>query len=275
MTVKRTIRQLLGLAACLEQSDTPLLDCQLMLAHVTGKSRSWLISHDDLIPENCVHFKFEEMVRRRQTGEPVAYILGYKDFWRSRLSINSATLIPRPETELLVELALKALPDGACKVVDLGTGSGAIAISLALEQPDWQLFANDFCAASLRVAHKNATGIDNLFLFRGHWTEAIATHSMDMVVCNPPYVRANDPHLDALQAEPPGALVSGDSGLHDVQLVIKGTRRIIKSGGILILEHGFDQRDAVHDLLRDQGCVAIEMFDDLNRLPRAIKATFQ
>ena len=275
MTVKRTIRQLLGMAACLEQSDTPLLDCQLMLAHVTGKSRSWLISHDDRIPDNCVHSKFEEMVRRRQAGEPVAYILGYKDFWNSRLSINSATLVPRPETELLVELALKAMTDGACKVVDLGTGSGAIAISLALEQPDWQLFANDLCAASLSVAQKNATGIDNLFLFRGHWTEAIATQSMDMVVCNPPYVQANDPHLEALRAEPPGALVSGDSGLHDIQHVIKGTRRIIKSGGILILEHGFDQRDAVHGLLGDEGYVAIEMFDDLNRQPRVIKATLQ
>lgn len=275
MTVKRTIRQLLGMASCLEQSDTPLLDCQLMLAHVTGKSRSWLISHDDLIPENYVYSKFEEMVRRRQAGEPVAYILGYKDFWNSRLSVNSATLVPRPETELLVELALKAMPDGACKVVDLGTGSGAIAISLALEQPDWKLFANDLCAETLRVAQKNATGIDNLFLFRGHWTEAIATRSMDMVVCNPPYVRANDPHLEALRGEPPGALVSGDTGLQDIQLVINGTRRIIKSGGILILEHGFDQRDVVHGLLGDQGYVAIEMFDDLNRQPRVIKATFQ
>jgi release factor glutamine methyltransferase len=268
-----TIRQLLGLSATITRSDTALLDCQLILAHLLGKPRSWLLAYDDFVPSDHICAAYREMLSRRQQGEPVAYLLGYKDFWNSRLRVTPATLVPRPETELLVEVALAAPVGNSPVVLDLGTGSGAIAISLATERPDWHVIASDNSAMALAVAAENARSLTNLTLLRGHWGEAVDDASIDMVVCNPPYIREDDPHLAGLLREPSSALTSGASGMCDIFQVINACVRILRPGGKLILEHGFDQRCDVLSILQCAGFEAIETFDDTNRLPRAIKAT--
>lgn len=266
-----TVHDLLGKAPSITNSSTPQLDCQLMLCHVLKKPRSWLFAHDDAALGEGVMCRYLHMIERRQRGEPVAYIVGFKDFWKSRLAVTPATLVPRPETELLVETALSALPADPCTVLDLGTGSGAIAISLALERRDWTVVASDLYRDALAVAMANRKSATNLHFFQGDWSEAVAGKQFDMVVCNPPYVQPDDPHLDSLSAEPRSALVSEGRGLSDIERVIADVRRILRPGGVLIMEHGADQQRDVHGLLEVCGYVDSALLSDLNGLPRAVK----
>ncbi|HAK50998.1 MAG TPA: peptide chain release factor N(5)-glutamine methyltransferase [Gammaproteobacteria bacterium] len=267
MATEITIHELLASAP-----ETPLLERQLILAHVLGKTRSWVIGHDQDSVCELANSVYEKRLERRIHGEPVAYILGHKDFWKHRFAVNKATLIPRPETELLVETALAAFPDTTKTVLDLGTGCGAIAISLANERPAWQVIASDLSASSLAVAKRNAQGTPNIRFFQGNWGEAIKPRSVELIICNPPYIEPGDEHLSALVFEPSSALVSPCKGLHDLHTVIKEARDLLADGGTLLLEHGYNQQDALCKRLHNHGFTHIETYSDLNQTPRAISA---
>jgi len=254
------------------QNDVPRFERQLILAHVLGQPRSWLIAHDsDVISEQDARH-YQTRLTRREQGEPVAYIVGYKDFWKRRFTVSPATLIPRPETELLVELALSAQAETPCRVLDLGTGSGAIAVSLADERRQWSVWGSDISPDALAVARQNGRSIANVAFFQGCWTEALSMQSFDMIVSNPPYIAPDDDHLVGLQYEPQEALVATDAGLADIERIITGSRKILVSGGTLLLEHGYCQQQAVCRTLQLAGYEHIEKFTDLSGVPRAVKA---
>lgn len=233
-------------------------DAALLLAHALGRSRGWLYAHGDEVPSPALLQGFEALLARRLGGEPVAYLTGTQGFWTFELRVTPDTLIPRPETERLVELALERLPPGAAaRIADLGTGSGAIALALALERPHAQVVATDASAAALAVAERNAAalGAGNVVFRRGSWFEPLAGERFDLVASNPPYVASCDPHLARgdLRFEPPAALSSGSDGLDDIRSIVREAPAHLLPGGWLLLEHGFDQGAAVRALLEDAG----------------------
>ena len=252
-------------------SDTPELDCRMLMARVLGKGRDWLFAHGDETLPGCQELAFNELADRRRRGEPVAYILGRKGFWKHDFQVTSATLIPRPETELLVEILLERFDDSPRQLLDLGTGTGAIAVALAAERRQWQLLAVDMDADAVAVAGVNARGLGNLRVQQGDWFGGIEQR-FDLIVSNPPYIAEEDPHLADLAFEPRSALVSGPDGLDAIRLVIKGAPSHLKPGGCLLLEHGHDQQPAVTQLLEDAGMLNIETFKDLQGQPRAVLA---
>ena len=254
------------------KTNVPVFERQLILSHVLGQPRSWLIAHDTDVISNADAHDYHAQLTRREGGEPIAYIIGYKNFWKHRFSVNPATLIPRPETELLVELALSARAATPCQVLDLGTGSGAIAVSLAAEQAQWSVIASDISEKALKVAQTNSRSLPNLWFFRGCWTEALASHSVDMIVSNPPYIAPDDDHLPSLKHEPRGALVAAEAGLSDIESIITGSQKVLVRGGTLVLEHGYCQQDAVCRTLQVAGYEHIEKFKDLGGIPRAVRA---
>lgn len=254
-------------------SQTSRLDVELLMSHVLSKSRAWLIAHDDLHLDETTVGQFEVAVARRRAGEPIAYILGYRYFWNRRFEVGPGCLVPRPETELLVEIALAALSDRPATLLDLGAGSGAVGISLAAERPRWSVIACDLYEDALIMTTANCTDIPNLFCCRGNWGEALGAASFDLVVCNPPYIAAEDPHLAGLSAEPMSALIAGTDGLDDIRRVVADAVRILKSGGMLVMEHGHEQRESVVALLKNAGYADIRTFDDLDGTPRAVRAT--
>lgn len=266
----KTVTDIKNLLA--SESAVPVSERQLILSHVLVQPRSWLIAHDtDAISEVYAH-DYHAKLTRREAGEPIAYIVGYKDFWKHRFAVNPATLIPRPETELLVELALSARAATPCHVLDLGTGSGAIAVSLADERRQWSVLANDISASALKVARGNSRSLANLQFFNGCWTDAVAFDSVDMIVSNPPYIAPDDNHLPGLTHEPRGALVSAEAGMSDIESIVTGSRKVLVSGGTLVLEHGYCQQDAVCRTLEVAGYEYIELFNDLGGIPRAVRA---
>ena len=256
-------------------STSPRLDIQLLLMHAMGQTRSWLLTHDDQPLTAAELEQFQILLSRRAAGEPVAYLLGTQGFWDMDLMVNSGTLIPRPETELLIELLLETLPAGeAIKLIDLGTGTGAIALAVARERPAWQVHATDRHAAALRVAQHNLHNWSpgNVQLIQAHWLAAFGPASFDVIVANPPYIREDDPHLPNLQFEPSTALVANNNGYGDLQQIINGARRCLKPHGLLLLEHGFDQQSALLATLQQAGFTDLQSFADLNHRPRAILA---
>ena len=266
----------LQLSRCAEElapiSDTPLLDCQILLCNTFGKDRSWLYAHStDEVSEPRLA-QFETSIQRRRAGEPIAYILGHREFWNRTFAVTPDILIPRPETELLVEIALDILPASACLVADIGTGSGAIAISLASERSNWQLIGTDLSTSALQIAANNATDLSNIEWVQGDLCHCLAPNAFDLIVSNPPYIAEDDPHLDQLQFEPRSALTAGKEGLDCLQTIIQDAKYNLKAGRFLLLEHGFDQQDAVMQLFANQGYVDIKAFSDLAGSPRAIIA---
>jgi release factor glutamine methyltransferase len=241
--------------ARLGQSDTAALDAQLLLAHVLGKTRTWLYTWPAHELDTAQINALEALVSRAEKGEPVAYLTGKRAFWTMTLEVTPAVLIPRPETELLVELALevgKALPG---PVADLGTGSGAIALALASESSDWQLHATDLSEAALEVARANATrlGFTNVQFLQGSWCEPLPSAYYSLIVSNPPYIADDDPHLPALAFEPQCALIAGDRGLADLRNIAAQACSRLQSNGWLLLEHGWQQGEAVRCLLQSFG----------------------
>jgi release factor glutamine methyltransferase len=244
------------------------VDAQWLLAHALGRSTAWLYAHADDAVDNAAAVYFETLVERRVAGEPVAYLTGRRGFWSFELQVTPDTLIPRPETELLVELALTHLPpDRVLKVADLGTGSGAIALALAHERPRAQVLATDASPAALDVARANATslGIANIAFAHGDWCAALEQRRFDLIASNPPYIAAADPHLALgdLRREPAAALASGVDGLDAIRRIVAGTPLHLVAGGWLLLEHGMEQGDAVRGLLRDAGFVDASTDRDL------------
>lgn len=243
-------------------------DAEILLAHAVGKPRSWLFAHgDDAVPA-ATAAAFEALVQRRAAGEPVAYLTGQRGFWRFDLAVTPATLIPRPETELLVELALARLPsDRALRVADLGTGSGAIALAIASERPHVQVFATDASAEALAVAGANAQALRlaNVGFRAGDWWAPLAGERFDLVASNPPYIALGDPHLEEgdLRFEPAPALSSGTDGLDAIRAIVAGAPAHLEAGGWLMLEHGWDQGAAVRALLAQAGFAEVATHRDL------------
>ena len=248
-------------------------EAEILLAHVLGKPRSWLIAHADDPLDAGVAADFEALVARRVAGEPVAYLTGRRGFWTLELEVTPATLIPRPETELLVELALAKLPpEGAPRVVDLGTGSGAIALAIARECPHARVVATDASEAALAVARDNAAAnrVRNVTFVHGDWFAPLAGAAFEVVVANPPYIRTDDPHLNQgdLRFEPAAALASGPDGLRDIRRIVGGARAHLAPGGWLLFEHGWDQAAAARGLLEAAGYGDVFTAQDLESRDR-------
>lgn len=256
-----------------EISATPRLDAEVLLAAALDRPRSYLFAWPErrLEPEQAAHFT--AWLERRLMGEPVAYILGRREFWSLELEVNPDTLIPRPETELLVELALERLPaDRVIALADLGAGSGAIALALAVERPQARIVATDRSPAALIVARRNAQrlGIRNVGFRQGDWCEPLVGERFDLIASNPPYVAAADPHRrrGELRFEPLAALAAGVDGLDALRVIIAQAPDYLKSNGWLLLEHGYDQGEAVATLLRQRGFVTVSDHRDAAGISR-------
>ena len=243
-------------------------DAELLLAYALGKSRSWLFAHAEDPVGQDAHAGFLSLLQRRVAGEPVAYLIGSQGFWTLDLHVGPATLVPRPETELLVELALAHIPaDAAVRVADLGTGSGAIALSLAKERPRAKVVATDASPEALAVAGANATRnhIGNTEFRCGDWLAPLAGEKFDLIASNPPYIADGDPHLQQgdLRFEPAMALSCGPDGLDAIRMIVAGAPAHLHAGGWLLLEHGWEQGEAVRSLLVDAGFVEVGTMRDL------------
>lgn len=261
-----SIAQLLA-AASLPDSDTPGLDAELLLAHALGKPRSYLRTWPEREPDADQRAQFEQLLARRREGVPVAYLLGNQGFWSLELKVGPDTLIPRPDTERLVEVALELGPAGPARALDLGTGTGAIALALAAERRQWQVIGVDRMAGAVELATTNGRQLDlpNARFLTSDWFEALAGQRFDIIVSNPPYIAADDPHLDRgdVRFEPASALVSGADGLDDIRRIVTTAPVHLGEGGWLLLEHGWQQAEAVRSLLADRGFRQVQSWLDL------------
>ena len=262
--------QLRSADACLDEARTRIGADEggLLLAHALGRTRTSLYAHGDASVPADADATFEALVARRAAGEPVAYLLGQRGFWRFDLAVTPDTLIPRPETELLVELALARIPARpAWHIADLGTGSGAIALAIAHERPHAHVVASDQSPQALAVARGNAAplGIANIEFRTGDWWQPLAGERFELIASNPPYIEEADAHLDEgdLRFEPRAALASGIDGLDAIRAIVTDAPAHLRDGGWLLLEHGWTQATAVQELLRDAGFVDLATERDL------------
>jgi release factor glutamine methyltransferase len=263
------------------QAGLDRLDAQLLLLHALGKpqtDRAWLITHDNESLSEHQNLMFQVLCKRRQMGEPLAYIVGSKSFFGLDLQVDQRVLVPRPDTETLVEWALTFSETRS--VLDMGTGSGAIALALKSVRPDWQVTALDASADALMVAQNNAKVLNlNVNFVQSSWFEALQNHKFsskfDLIVSNPPYIVEGDPHMAALAYEPKQALTSGADGLDDIRHIITQAPDFLTSGGWLLLEHGYDQAAAVRDLLEQRGFMQVQSRQDLAGIERCTGGQFE
>ncbi|MDR3368005.1 MAG: peptide chain release factor N(5)-glutamine methyltransferase [Rhodoferax sp.] len=263
--------------ANLQKRGLDRLDAQLLLLHVLSipiTQRGWLLAHDtDLLPAASAD-RLQALAQRRLAGEPLAYLTGSKAFYGLDLRVTPDVLVPRPDTETLVDWALEVLPTTAiatARVLDLGTGSGAIALALKASRPTLDVWATDLSPAALAVAQANAQRLQLEVCFnQGPWLDALpaGTSPFDGIVSNPPYIADHDPHLAALRYEPDQALTSGSDGLDDIRRIITTAPVHLKPGGWLLLEHGYDQAEAVRDLLEQNGFTHVQSRRDLAGIER-------
>jgi len=267
-----SITQCLQLSTELDAvSDSARLDIELLLCHVLKKNRTYLFTWPDktLSPEQAEEFL--QFFNRRKSGEPIAHILGQREFWSLPLSVNNSTLIPRPDTELLVELVLELFVDDVPQqkrmCLDLGTGTGAIVLAIASEKPEWQLVGVDRSVDAVALAEKNRSALQfaNVQILQSDWFSAIPAQQFDVIVSNPPYIDPQDPHLDQgdVRFEPRSALIADNQGLADIELIIQQSWNYLCEQGWLLLEHGYDQGQAVRDLLIARGFAQVETRTDL------------
>ncbi|HWM29486.1 MAG TPA: peptide chain release factor N(5)-glutamine methyltransferase [Woeseiaceae bacterium] len=264
-----------AVAALERASDSPRLDAEILLAKALGLPRSYLYAHPEDVLDDAAVLRYFESVERRRMGSPLAYITGEKEFWSLSLAVGPDVLVPRPETELLVELALRRIPRrGEYSALDLGTGSGAIAIALASERPNCQIVATDISATALMIARHNAgrhsTG--NIEFLEGDWTAPVADRGFDLIVSNPPYVRDDDPALQHLRYEPRSALAAGSDGLAAIRILARDCGALLRPAGSILLEHGADQKADVAEILLVHGWSGIECYDDSAGHPRVTQA---
>ena len=257
------------------------LDAQILLLHTLGRSeldRAWLLAHDTDTLSDSAYLSLQDLVNRRLRGEPVAYITGHKEFYGLSMQVDARVLVPRPDTETLVDWALEVLASStiraepvevqATRAIDLGTGSGAIALALKHTQPALQVHALDYSRDALTVAQANAQRLHlDVQFHQGTWLEGIA-QLFDVIVSNPPYIAAADPHLAALTHEPFQALASGTDGLDDIRTIIEQARTRLTPTGWLLLEHGYDQAEAVRNLLNNAGFTQVQSRHDLAGIER-------
>lgn len=253
--------------------DSARIEIQCLLQQVLNVPRAWLLAHSEHYPNETEQIRYHELLQRRLRGEPVAYLLGEREFFGLMFKVTPATLIPRPETELLVELVLPRIPQqGLCRVLDLGTGSGAIALALAHARPDVEVLGCDASTTALAVAHANAQqlAIANAAFIHSNWFEAFTAQKFNIIVSNPPYIAAGDPHLARgdVRFEPISALVSGGDGLHDIRHIAAHAPDYLEPGGWLLLEHGYDQAAQVRELLQQAGFDVVFSACDLAGIER-------
>jgi len=268
-----TARGLLAAASAEFGGDESAREVELLLGHALGKDRAWLFAHaDDALAVDGA-LRFHALLMRRAAGEPIAYIVGRREFWSLDLKVDPDVLIPRPETELLVELALARVPQNAqVDIADLGTGSGAIALAIACEHPLARVLATDASAAALAVARENAgrLGIGNVEFAQGDWCAALGGRRFELIVSNPPYIAQTDVHLQQgdLRFEPRAALASGADGLDAIRSIVTAAPSHLQPNGWLLFEHGHDQGRAARDLLAQSRFVEIFSALDLEQRER-------
>ena len=270
-----TIRMLLAEAAALLVTDSPRLDAELLLACCLDKDRSYLYAWPEKIPPAAVQTRFRELLARRGAGEPVAYLLGQREFWSLPLAVTPATLIPRPETETLVAVALQLIPaDVETCIADLGTGCGAIALAIARERPRCHIIATDISQAALDVAAANAQrlGLSNVHCVAGDWCTALPDMSFDLIASNPPYIAEDDIHLTRgdVRFEPRHALAAGPEGMDALREITRCAGERLRPEGWLLLEHGYDQVETLARLLQTSGYEQVSDYPDTAGLGRVV-----
>lgn len=262
-----TYRQWLQQAVtALQGGESPRRDAEILLGHVTGKARTYILAFDETELTAPQAETLAQLLARRVNGEPVAHLVGTREFWSLPLFVSPATLIPRPDTECLVEQALARLPSTPCRILDLGTGTGAVALALASERPDCTLTAVDYVADAVALAQRNADnlGINNVTILQSDWFSALGEQRFAMIVSNPPYIDEQDEHLAQgdVRFEPKTALVAGDNGLADLAHIIIQGRAWLEPGGYMLLEHGWKQGAAVRELFTSAGYLQAETCRD-------------
>lgn len=275
LTRPETIAELLAAAAAAlaGSSETAELDAEVLLCHCLDKPRAYLRAWPERSPDAEQTSEFRRLLEQRRQGVPVAYLTGHREFWSREFLVGPEVLIPRPDTELLVELSLDLLPsDRPCRIIDLGTGSGILAITLAAERPLAHVIGVDISCVALETAKRNAERlrVNNVDFAASHWFSAISQSDFDLVVSNPPYIAANDPHLRQgdVRFEPAGALVSAEDGLKDIRLIAEPARSHLKPQGHLLLEHGYNQAAEVRAILSALGYRHVATHQDLANNPR-------
>ena len=252
--------------ARLAGGESPRRDAEILLGHVTGKTRTFILAFDETPLAPADEAALEALLARRANGEPVAHLVGRREFWSLPLRVSPATLIPRPDTECLVEQALARLPAAPCDILDLGTGTGAIALALASERPDCRVTAVDYVADAVTLAASNAAelGIGNVTVLQSNWFSALAGRTFGLIVSNPPYIDELDPHLAVgdVRFEPKSALVSAAEGLADLAHIVSTSRQFLPADGWLLVEHGWTQGEAVRQLFSDAGYRQVETCRD-------------
>ena len=267
MPIPQSIKATLQIANSQLKTEAAAFEAQLLLQYVLGVNRAWLIAHEHDVLQPNIQVVFEALLNRRLAGEPIAYILGGREFYGLDLLVTPDTLIPRPDTETLVEAALAKISDSANQtILDLGTGTGAIALAVAKHRPKVNVVAVDASAAALEVAKKNAAtlAITNVRLMLSDWFDALLGERFDLIVSNPPYIEQNDVHLTQgdVRFEPISALTSGADGLDDIRRIVADCLIYLKPQGWLMIEHGYNQADLVADLMAEAGLVSIQTIKD-------------
>ena len=256
---------------------SPDLDSEILLMKALRVSRAYLHTYNDKVISESKKKLIEELLNRRMNKEPIAYILGKKEFWSRDFYINQHTLIPRPESEMLVELIIKAnARKKISSILELGTGSGCISVSLAKELSHSQIVSIDICAKALEVANKNAQyyGVNNISFIKSDWFNKLDNQKFDCIVSNPPYIREDDPYLNELTFEPSKALVSGDDGLEAIEIISSNAAEYLSPGGKIYIEHGNDQEKEVQKIFELNNWRDIICLRDLGGLPRITTAKF-
>ncbi|HCL6626420.1 TPA: peptide chain release factor N(5)-glutamine methyltransferase [Citrobacter amalonaticus] len=250
----------------LQESESPRRDAEILLEFVTGKGRTYILAFGETAITDAQREQLDWLLARRKQGEPIAHLTGVREFWSLPLFVSPATLIPRPDTECLVEQALARLPSGPCRILDLGTGTGAIALALASERPDCEVTAVDRMPEAVELAQRNATHltINNVHIRQSDWFSALSGQQFAMIVSNPPYIDEQDPHLAQgdVRFEPLTALVASNGGMADIVHIIEQSRTRLEAGGYLLLEHGWQQGAAVRDAFIRAGYQAVETCRD-------------
>ncbi len=260
-----------------ETSDSALLDAEILLCHVLDKTRSHLRAWPEKKLSTSHSQQFLKLSKQRQQGVPIAYLTGHKEFWSLDFKVDPAVLIPRPDTELLIELSLELLVSKASpQIIDLGTGSGIIAIALATERPDIKAIAADFSEQALNIARQNSAmhQVKNIQFIHSNWFANVPPHKFDLVISNPPYIDGNDPHLSQgdVRFEPDSALIAKDQGLKDIKIITGNARQYLKQHGTLLIEHGCDQQSAVQAIFDSYQYTSIKTHTDLSGNPRVTTA---
>jgi release factor glutamine methyltransferase len=260
------IRELLKLSQLLVDSDSATLDAELLLCHCLDKERAYLYAWPEREVDAQQEQRYRELIARRQRGEPVAYLLGSREFWSFSLAVDNSTLIPRPDTERLVEVALELLGSARATALDLGTGTGAIALALATERPQWRVLGVDVAEAAVELAQRNARDLEitNAEFIQSDWFANIPPQQFDLIVSNPPYIDGTDPHLAQgdVRFEPRRALVAEQNGLAAIAQITACAQHYLQPGAWLLFEHGFEQAALVRTLLSQQAFESIATWTD-------------